>query len=347
MRAGGMAGLRLLPVALVLGLLLGLCGGCGEDAPPDQKTADAVKGKTPVVRPDVTGRGEGGSAVLAPDYRRGLTPELAEGEETAQRLPPRSPRSPQSPQSPKTAAAVAVAAPAPPAATTVSPTGFPVAGCRQLVLVVAPDFNSVRGTLRRFSREGADGPWRENGERVECVLGRAGLGAGRGLLPLMAGPLKRQGDHRTPAGLFSLPEVFGYATAEAAAKAGVRLPYQAVTDRSACLTDPTSPRFGRIVGPGERSAAEKGRQERMKRDDGANLWGVVIGHNRENPDPEAGTCLFVNVRAAGGPPTGGSIGLPEAQVMALAAWLDPAAGPLLAVLPEKQYQQVKRTWGLP
>ncbi|KHK02753.1 hypothetical protein NY78_1703 [Desulfovibrio sp. TomC] len=226
-------------------------------------------------------------------------------------------------------------------------TGFPAADSRQLVLVTAADFQATRGTLRRLTRSGPGSPWTETGPPVPCQLGRKGLGLGRGLGQVLSGgPVKRQGDGRTPAGLFALPAAFGYAGAETAAAAGVRLPYVAVTDRVSCVTDTGSPLFGRVVGPEERPEGGL-RQDRMVRDDAANVWGVVIGHNSETIDPEGGTCLFVNVRPADGPPTGGSIAIPSDQAAALVAWLDPGAKPLLAVLPQAEYRALAAAWGLP
>lgn len=224
---------------------------------------------------------------------------------------------------------------------------FPVAGCRQLLVVTAKDFAASSGLLRRFARQGPDAPWQEIGGGVPCRLGRNGLGVGRGLVDFSDGPVKKQGDGRTPAGLFRLPEAFGYADEAAARAAGVRLPYAALTDRSACVTAPDSPLFGRIAGPEAREAGGAVRQERMVRDDRANVWGVLVGHNREQPDPGAGACVFVNVRPASGPPTGGSVGCPEDVAAGLAAWLDPAGAPVLAVLPEAVYRRERQAWGLP
>ena len=222
-------------------------------------------------------------------------------------------------------------------------TGFPVEEARQLVLVTAADALADKGTLRRYARTGPGAPWVEAGQPVPCRLGRKGLGQGRGVVSaLPGGPAKREGDGRTPAGVFSIPAAFGYASAEDAAKAGVRLPYVAVSDRTSCVTDAGSPLFGRVVGPGERPEGGL-RQDRMVRDDGANAWGVVIGHNVGAADPQAGTCIFLNVRPAGGPATGGSVGIPAEAAAALAAWLDPAARPVVAVLPEVE----AKVWGLP
>ena len=328
--------------------------GCANDTDPDAD--DAIKGKTPVLRPeDVHGQGTGGAAILSPDYRQGLTADLdavaAREGQSGKKNAASAAKTPLHPDTKETqTAATAInqgAAPGfvagvkkgdNPAAGVVS--GFPVAGCRQLVVVTARDMGATQGLVRRFERDGDKAPWREAGTPMPCALGRKGLAVGRGLevgQPL-AGPAKRQGDGRTPAGLFPLPVAFGSATPQSATAAGVQLPYVAVTDRTVCITEPGSPLLGRVVGPQQRPTTG-GRQERMVRDDKANVWGVVIGHNQEPSDPDAGVCLFINVRAAGGAPTGGSIGLPEEMAGALVAWLHPAAMPLLAVLSEKDYQE--------
>jgi L,D-peptidoglycan transpeptidase YkuD (ErfK/YbiS/YcfS/YnhG family) len=360
---------RLLPACCLAAVLSVCLIGCSEE--PSHEAADSVAGKTPVVRPeDVQGQGAGGAVVLAPDYRQQLAAGTTE--------PPAAGKGAGKVQADSGAGRLLAGKQTPPAATGASQppsaakaepvrsgpeagrteprtepaagpasTGFPVVGCRQLVLVLAPDFGAVKGTVRRLERDGPDAPWREVGNPAACVLGRNGLGVGRGLTSPMAGPAKRQGDSRTPAGLFPLPETFGYATPEEASAGGVRLPYVVVTDRTSCVTDPGSALFGHVVGAGQRPAGVSLRQDRMVRDDGANVWGVVIGHNRDQVDPEAGTCLFVNVRPAEGPPTGGSIGCVKDVAATLVAWLDPAAGPLLAVLPRKEYQERKAAWGLP
>ncbi|MHC1789709.1 hypothetical protein [Solidesulfovibrio sp.] len=370
--------LRRLAVAAAVATVLALVG-CSEE--PGGEGGGGVAGKTPVVRPeDVHGPGGGRAAVLAPDYRQNLAagletapapgparqgvpavaPVPAAGSLVAPGPAPGAGTGPGASGAPTAAAPDVVASsqapsqPVTPARPGPSPgpaggretAGFPSAEARQLVLVTAADMSATRGTLRRLTREQPGAPWREAAPAVPCQLGRKGLGVGRGLVQALAGPAKRQGDGRTPAGLFPLPAAFGAAGAETAAAAGVRLPYVAVTDRVSCITEASSPLFGRVVGPGERPEGGL-RQDRMARDDGANVWGVVIGHNSDAGDPGAGTCLFVNVRPAGGPPTGGSIGIPSEQAAALAAWLDPSAKPLLAVLPEAEYRALAPAWGLP
>lgn len=358
--SGGRGGFRrLLPLGLAAVLAL---FGCSDDPPPP---ADAVAGKTPVVRPeDVHGQAPAGATVLAPDYRREFPaagsdamPGRAVASAGGSPVPGRAPAvaAPGTGQSAPAVTSAPVRGPeggagagrSSGAAPANASQGFPEAGCRQLVLVVVPDPGANRGMVRRLEREGPGAPWREAGAAASCVLGRNGLAAGRGIGAPPSGPAKRQGDGRTPSGLFPLPEAFGYASPEEARAAGVKLPYVMVTDRSACVTDSGSALYGRVAGPDQRPAGGSARQERMVRDDGANAWGMVIGHNREDPDPGAGACLFLNVRPAGGPPTGGSIGCPPEVAAGLAAWLDPGARPLLAVFSRKDYQERAAAWGLP
>ncbi len=342
--SAGIAGI--LAACLLAGALV--LPGCSDA--PENDVSDAVKGKTPVVRPeDVHGRG-GGAAVLAPDYRQALAADLDatanSPDPAAKTAPGKASNTGLAGTAPVADKTTAPATPEAPASGTARSSGFPVAGCRQLVLVTAAGMDATSGTLRQFERKGPDAPWREVAA-ASCLLGRKGLGAGRGLGDPVPGPSKRGGDGRTPSGIFRLPAAFGYADPESARRAGVRLPYERVTDRTACIDEPGSALYGRVIGPDKRSEGARMHQERMYRKDGANVWGVVIGHNQENPDPQAGTCLFVNVRPEGGSATGGSIGLPETRAAALAAWLDPAAEPLLAVLPEGLYRQLRTAWGLP
>src|SRR4051812_45211749 len=90
----------------------------------------------------------------------------------------------------------------------------PLAGSRQVVLVTTPDWNSVKGTLRRFERKSTRAKWTQVGEAFEIVVGRSGLGWGAGVVETEGvGPSKHEGDGRAPAGVFRLTSAFGFASA--------------------------------------------------------------------------------------------------------------------------------------
>src|SRR3954452_20430727 len=100
----------------------------------------------------------------------------------------------------------------------------PLAGSRQVILVTTPDWNSVKGTLRRFERKSARAKWTQVGDEFEIVVGRSGLGWGAGIVETEGeGPSKREGDGRAPAGVFRLTRAFGFASADEAKR--LRVPY--------------------------------------------------------------------------------------------------------------------------
>src|SRR5690606_13859529 len=91
---------------------------------------------------------------------------------------------------------------------------------RQMVLVVTDDWDATTGTLRTFARDDA-GAWHAQDEAAPVSIGRGGSGWGIGLHPAQAdGPAKREGDGRSPAGVFAIGDAFGYA-----AHADTALPY--------------------------------------------------------------------------------------------------------------------------
>ena len=84
---------------------------------------------------------------------------------------------------------------------------------RQLLLVRASSWWATTGTLQRYERDSGSS-WRSVGAGVPVNLGRSGMGWGRGLHASAAvGPQKREGDGRSPAGVFRLSRAFGAAEA--------------------------------------------------------------------------------------------------------------------------------------
>ena len=96
---------------------------------------------------------------------------------------------------------------------------------RQLVLVTTADWNSNRGTLRSYRRT-AGNEWQAVYAAFPVVIGRAGSAWGIGLhdIPQSSnGPIKQEGDGRSPAGVFAVGEAFGYAQ-----RVDTALPYVAI-----------------------------------------------------------------------------------------------------------------------
>jgi len=217
---------------------------------------------------------------------------------------------------------------------------------RQLVLVVAPDWDSPRGQLQAFERD-AQG-WHAHGQRFDVALGRNGSAWGIGLHPAQTdGPQKREGDGRSPAGIFTIGEAFGYAP-----RIDSALPYQPMRESSYCIDVPDSPLYNRIV-DADRVGAEAvaGSTEPMRLDlhhDGDRRYreGFVIGHNPQ-AQPGAGSCIFAHLWRAQGEATAGCTAMEPSDMQRLLAWLQPGAAPLFVLLPRQDYARLRTAWALP
>src|SRR5256714_8353642 len=84
------------------------------------------------------------------------------------------------------------------------------ADCSQLIVAIAPDWNSMRGRLQLFERP-RGGEWTAVTASVPVLFGKNGLAWGSGLAGQdEPGLRKKERDGRAPAGVFAIGKVFGY-----------------------------------------------------------------------------------------------------------------------------------------
>src|SRR5262245_11255951 len=88
-----------------------------------------------------------------------------------------------------------------------------IAESRQLVIVITSDWNGVDGVMKLYERDSINNLWKVVSEKIPVVVGRNGMAWGKGLHggARGEGPVKQEGDGRSPAGAFSLSSAFGYA----------------------------------------------------------------------------------------------------------------------------------------
>lgn len=225
-------------------------------------------------------------------------------------------------------------------------TPAPLARSRQVVLVTTRGWDDVPGTLRRFERKGTRGAWVQVGRDVPVAVGRNGLGWGSGLVETggEAGPQKKEGDGKAPAGVFALGTAFGFATRAGAA--WLRVPYTPLTPSVECVDDTASRSYNRIVVRDEAAGADWNSSERMRSVEGYR-WGLVVRHNAAPPVAGRGSCIFLHVWAGPGRGTAGCTAMEEGNLTELLRWLDPKKSPLLVQLTEGDYARLRAAWGLP
>lgn len=222
----------------------------------------------------------------------------------------------------------------------------PWPAARQLVLVTTADWNANHGELRAFERSG-DG-WKEVVAPASVTIGKNGAGWGLGLnAPQTGGPVKREGDNRSPAGVFRIGEAFGYA-----AQAATALPYRALSATDWCMDVSGTAQYNRIVDANVVGAdAVKGSSEPMRRDLHANgdqryRLGFVIEHNAQAA-PQGGSCIFAHLWKSPADATAGCTAMTPALMQKLLAWLKPQDHPVFVLLPRAEYERLRAPWQLP
>lgn len=264
--------------------------------------------------------------------------------ESGKKTPPK----PTEPTKPKTPDAAPEVAPSPITGETL-----------QLVIGRSSGWVDPMMTMQRYERGGPEGEWQAVGDPIPASLGHKGMGWGIGEHGFFApeglrGPIKAEGDGRSPAGLFRLGAAFGYA---AKPPDGTAVDYVQMTDAWRCVDDPKSKRYNAVFAADKVKGAERdwSSAERMRRKDVLYRWGVLVDHNfLELADKRtrkaravAGSCIFLHVWREPKSPTVGCAAMESDALEELIAWLRPHHEPLIALLPDPQYAKLKKRWRLP
>jgi D-alanyl-D-alanine dipeptidase len=229
-----------------------------------------------------------------------------------------------------------------------------IANSRQLVVVTTDGWDTVDGVLRRYERAKTAGQWRPVGDSVPVVVGRNGMAWGRGLQgePPVAGndsssgapPVKKEGDGRSPAGIFSLSSAFGYAPRD---QAGVlKLPYEQAVKTLECVDDSQSTHYNRVLDRNGVSNPDWKSSEQMLRDDDLYRWGVIVDYNAKG-EAGCGSCIFMHIWEGPGKGTAGCTAMEAARIEEILRWLDVKKRPALAQLPRAEFERLRKAWGLP
>ncbi len=213
----------------------------------------------------------------------------------------------------------------------------------QLVLVLAQGWDSTTGELRTYERQG--GAWKLASGPSFVNLGKKGLAWGAGLHgenPAGA-PVKREGDGKAPVGLFAIGEGFAYDPAEVGA---ARLPLLKADADLLCVDDVKSAHYNAIVRASQ-VAKDWDSVEDMRRKDEAYRYGALVRHNMDPAVPGGGSCIFLHVWLGRGVGSSGCTNMAPEHMLGLLRWLDAGKRPVMALLPEAEYQRLNGAWGLP
>ncbi|HEX9080064.1 MAG TPA: L,D-transpeptidase family protein [Desulfuromonadaceae bacterium] len=179
-------------------------------------------------------------------------------------------------------------------------------------VVVGRDGSVPSGMALRLYERGSDG-WEQVGAPIPVVVGR------NGLAPVGK---KREGDGRTPSGVFALERGFGYEPL------ATKITYIVLTREMIWVDDPRSDRYNTLT---DREKGKGLSYEVMKRGDDLYKYGIVVEYNTKKTIPGAGSAIFLHLWAGPTTPTAGCVAMAEPDMLRLLGWLDPARQPVALI----------------
>jgi D-alanyl-D-alanine dipeptidase len=220
---------------------------------------------------------------------------------------------------------------------------------KQMMLVITESATSTKGVMYLFERN--DGNWAIIPGNIPVCVGKNGLAWGKGLhkeLAINGFPIKKEGDGKSPAGIYSLGAVFGYASADE--MKGLKMPYIPVSQMTECVDDENSAYYNQIVAKDETD--KKGKfdwksSEKMRLMGEVYDIGATVEHNMHPVNNGGGSCIFLHIWSGPDSYTAGCTSMSPENMKKLAFWMDKAKSPVLAQLTKPLYMELKQKFGLP
>ncbi len=185
----------------------------------------------------------------------------------------------------------------------------------QQVIVVTPG-TGIYAKATAYEYRAQEKRWVQMLGPFDTVLGTHGFAAPGA---------KREGDGRTPSGVYALGDAFGYAE-----KMDTRLRYRQSGADDFWVDDVESPNYNQWVHgtPNAKSF------ERMRRNDKLYSAGAIVEYNTAPVIKGAGSAIFLHVWRSGNKPTAGCVAMDEANILALLRWLDASRKPRVILNPQ-------------
>jgi L,D-peptidoglycan transpeptidase YkuD (ErfK/YbiS/YcfS/YnhG family) len=202
----------------------------------------------------------------------------------------------------------------------------------QMIVMIVSEWNSTEGNLFCFQRSCPTAEWDCLGSPIRVNVGKNGMAWGRGLHgnEHHMEPQKKEGDGKSPAGIFSLGPVFGNEAHQPYAK---NMPFLLVDKDLHCVDDPASLHYNRFVKTSTVQTQDWKSSESMFEMGSSYSLGVVIGHNTHPIAAGEGSCIFMHIRANQSKGTEGCTTMDENDLKEIVTWLDQDKYPCLIQLP--------------
>lgn len=206
----------------------------------------------------------------------------------------------------------------------------------QLIVVISENWDAPTAVMTCLEKKGDR--FFKIGEDLEVFIGKSGLGWGRGLIEFEKnnGPIKREGDKKAPAGIFSLLYVFGLLPPDSLS--WLKYTYKQISNKNECVDDTSSKFYNNIVNT---LAIEKNWKSSENMDDPDYKYGIVINHNSTPVEKGCGSCIFFHLTGPKPKPTAGCTAMDEKSFISFLKWLDEKKNPILMQLPKSEFEKLE------
>ena len=218
-------------------------------------------------------------------------------------------------------------------------------GINQLVVVLTENWESSKGKLICYEKN-INSEWQPYfSNHFEVLLGKNGLAWGIGIHKKNSQNLKKEGDGRSPAGIFKIGKIYGESNS---LLEGSNYPYHKITEKDAWVDDPKNPFYNKhVMSNFFETKPEWFESQRMRLGDSAYRWLIAINHNTNPPKPGYGSAIFFHVRRGPERRTTGCTVLSLKNLECLIKFLNEKHNPHYVLLPKKEYSKIRSFYNLP
>jgi L,D-peptidoglycan transpeptidase YkuD (ErfK/YbiS/YcfS/YnhG family) len=218
-----------------------------------------------------------------------------------------------------------------------------LSSAKQLMVVVTHGWDDLRGRIFCFEKH--KNKWTLQFSNP-IVVGSKGLGVGHGIIAfaITGAPLKKEGDNKSPAGIFTIGTAFGYAGYQDAS--WIKAHYIKASDTLICVDDAQSANYNRLVQKDTAKQDYKSHEEMHLKAD-YYKWGLFINHNADDVVPGGGSCIFMHIWGNSREGTAGCTAMQEGNILRVLHWIDARKMPLLVQFPAGEYRKIHAFYHLP
>ncbi|MFY0783537.1 L,D-transpeptidase family protein [Peribacillus simplex] len=181
-------------------------------------------------------------------------------------------------------------------------------GVNQVVSVTGKSMSDTKVAIQTYEKK--QGEWRRALKKMEGVIGKNGFTKS-----------KKEGDGKSPVGIYSFGTAFGSKTKPP----GVKMNYRKTSKYDYWIDDRTSKDYNKWITYKGNPLSKWKSFERMNHE--LYRYGAVINYNTNPIIKGKGSAIFLHIWRGETKPTAGCTATAEKNVLSLLKWMDPAQKP--------------------